>query len=261
MFRTFKKKIPLLIIYPFWYLFKAPQRQFGIGSVYRDLIGILWFLIGAKIPVQLKPISICIAIKNRNEELENLILKSLEKVENPGLIELSIFDAGTEKMLQLNELIKAKQKFQIQFNAENKNFERAYGINKAVEQSQHELLFVCDVDFEIPSNIVKLVNQYTQWNMCWFPIVFYLYKDKNPIVNKTNGEWMIWGGKGIFASTKSNFDAIGKLNEEFKNWGSEDEEFWLRCHANKKIIIRNKAPYLIHRWHPSFNEKYRKLTQ
>jgi hypothetical protein len=259
MFRSIKNKLPISIKFPFWYLFKSPQRQFGIGTIFRDLKGIVWYLIANKIPLKTKPISICIAIKNRNYELLNYVFKSLEKVEHPESIELSIFDFGTTENEPLLKLINTHQKYQIKFHSEIRDFERAYGINKAVEQSTHEFIFVSDVDFEIPVNIVKLVNQYTHLNIVWFPIVFYLFKDKKPIINKMNGEWMIWGGKGIFASKKSIFNAVGKLDEKYKTWGSEDEEFWLRCHAKKMVILRNKAPYLIHRWHPSLNEKYHKL--
>jgi glycosyltransferase involved in cell wall biosynthesis len=261
MFEAFKKTIPLALKYPFWYLFKAPQRQFGLSSIYRDFKGIFWFLIGSKFPVKLKPISICLALKNRNKELENIVLKSLESIENPNLLELSIFDCGTEDKEELERLCQSNKTIQIKLHVENRNFERTYAINKAVENAKHPLIFVTDVDFGIPSNIVSLVNQYTRRNYMWFPIVFYLYKDKEAIIKKGNGEWMIWGGKGLFACQKSSFYMLGKLNENFKNWGSEDEEFWLRCHEKKQCIIRNKAPYLLHHWHPSFNDKYNKLVQ
>lgn len=261
MLKAVKKFIPLYLKYPFWYVLKAPQRQFGMGSIYRDFKGMFIYLLASILPIKLKPISICIGIQNRTLELENYVLKSLEKVLHPTLLEISLFDCGSENAEMLPNIISNKYAGDFQFQTENIPFERAYALNKAAENAKHELLFFCDIDFEIPKNIVSLVNRYTLFNCMWFPIVFYLYKNKPAFAKTANGEWMLWGGKGIFACQKKQFFQLGKLNEQFKTWGGEDEEFWLRCHAKQQVIIRNKATYLLHQWHPSKNEKYRKLAQ
>ncbi len=262
MFAAIKKIIPVGFKYPFWYVFKAPQRKFGIGSIGRDLLGILRYLCAQIYKTSpLKPISICIGIKDRNIELQTHVLNSLKHIANPELVELCIFDCGSEDSATLSTIIQANTTVKLKFHSVQMNFERAFALNQAAAMAQNELLFFTDVDFEIPRNIVELVNKYTQFNTMWFPIVFYLYKNKEKTIRKTNGEWMIWGGKGLFACSKNTFLTLGQLNEEFKTWGAEDEAFWLKCHASQKIIIRNKEKSLIHQWHPSFNEKYRKLAQ
>lgn len=262
MFAAIKKIIPVGFKYPFWYVFKAPQRKFGIGSIGRDLLGILrYYFAQFYKPSPLKTISICIGIKDRTFELQTYVLKSLKYIANPELVELCIFDCGSEDSATLSTIIQANTTVKLKFHATQMNFERAYALNQAAVMAENECLFFTDVDFEIPKNIVELVNKYTQFNSMWFPIVFYLYKDKDKTISKKNGEWMIWGGKGLFACYKKTFFEVGRLDEHFKSWGGEDEAFWLNCHASKKIIIRNKEKSLMHQWHPSFNEKYRKLAQ
>lgn len=262
MFAAIKKSLPVGVKYPFWYIFKAPQRKFGIGSIARDLLGILRYLyVQFYSPSPLKPISICIGIKDRNNELQTHVLNSLKHITNPELVELCVFDCGTEDNTTLTDIIQSNSPVKLKFHSKHMNFERAYALNQAAAMADNELLFFSDVDFEIPENIVVLVNKYTQFNSMWFPIVFYLYKNKSKTICKTNGEWMIWGGKGLFACYKKTFLALGQLDEKYKTWGAEDEAFWLKCHASKKIIIRNKEKSLMHHWHLSYNEKYRKLVQ
>jgi hypothetical protein len=262
MLLSLKKLLPIWFKFPFWYLFKSPQRQFGMGSFLRDTVGIFRYIKVNIFPQpNLKPISICIAIKDRDYELQNYVLQSLKKIDNPSLLELCIFDCGSHNAAILESSIHGSFNGKLKFKSVQMKFERAYALNQAAAMAENEILFFTDVDFEIPKAIVQLANNYTFNKYMWFPIVFYLYKGKDRCIKKENGEWMVWGGKGVFACYKNTFEALGKLNEQFKTWGGEDEEFWLRCHEAKKIIIRNKEKQLIHQWHPSSNEKYIKLAQ
>jgi len=255
---AFKKRIPQFVKFPLWYLFKAPQRKLGWHTLLNDITGILLFLFYQLLApfVKLKPISICVGIYNRSDMFLDYFIPSLLKVKHLQFVELSIFDCNSDDKDDLLLAIKKKYHGSLVFNSEPINFSRAKSFNKAVKQSKHQKIFICDADFSIPDNIVTLVNLYTLFNTIWFPIVFYLFKDKPAIVHTANGQWMQWGGKGLLACNKKEFIKIGMLNEDYTSWGFEDEDLWQRFHQKKYIIIRNKCTGLLHHWHPSKNPKY-----
>lgn len=241
-----------------WYVFKAPQRKFGIQTLYNDLKGIGIFIFRNLLPKKtLKPVSICVGIYNRSETFLTNFLPSLSAIEYLKDVELSVFDCGSTDIENLEENITRIYKGKLTYRVEPISFSRAKAFNQAVGQSNHELIFICDADFSLPSNLVQQVNNLTGFKEVWFPIVFYLYKDKPAIVNSNNGEWMQWGGKGILACTKKAFNEVGKLNEKFTTWGYEDEELWERFHKKGYVVIRNRCKGLLHHWHPSLNPKYK----
>jgi len=256
---AFKSKLPQWIKYPLWWVFKAPQRRFGVQSLLLDLKGIAL----RYFPIKPKPqrLSICVGLYNRSDIFLKHFLPSLAKCSNAPLIELSVFDCGSNDCVSLEAEIRARYQGNFVFTSESHTFSRSFAINKAVQQCSNELIFLCDADFSLPENIVELCTNNSRNNSFWFPIVFYLYKNKAAVFNSKNGEWMLWGGKGLVACSKSNFEDVGALNEAFTEWGREDEEFWLRCHQHKKIVIRNKCKGLLHHWHPSLNPKYKKLEE
>lgn len=253
-----KKWIPQFIKFPLWYIFKAPQRKLNPASVLLDFLGILLFpfayIAGFLIP--LKPISICVGIYNRSNLFLKHFVTSLANAKNLDLIELSVADCGSNDVHDLETEIKKIYSGKLVFSCINEPFARAKSFNRAVKQSNNSKIFNCDADFSIPQNIVRLVNCYTLFNMAWFPIVFYLYKDKPAVVKAGNGHWMQWGGKGIMACNKKAFYKVGMLNEQYTTWGYEDEELWQRFHKHGYIVFRNRCKGLIHFWHPSLNPKY-----
>ena len=262
LIESFKKYIPNFIKFPGWYLFKAPQRKLGWYTLLLDIKGILSFCWYSVFPVKrLEPISICVGLFNRSELFLGAFLPSLNQCNNSRLIELSVFDCGSADVKNLQGEIRKIFKGELIFSAENVKFSRSYAFNRAVKQSSHQKLFICDADFSIPVNLVQLCNNYTVANTAWFPIVFYLYKNKPAVFGKNNGEWMNWGGKGILACNKKNFEEVGMLDENFTTWGYEDEDLWIRFYKSDICIIRSRCKNLLHHWHPSLNLKYIKLEE
>ncbi|MFY8021382.1 MAG: galactosyltransferase-related protein [Bacteroidia bacterium] len=256
-----KKYIPQFIKFPLWFLFKAPQRKIGLYTIWLDIKGITHYLIQTFNPTQeLAPISICVGTKNRSKIFIRNFVRSLNNCKHPHLIELSVFDCDSNDVANFEELIRKEFQGKLIFKSENIPFSRAVAFNKAVLQSTNDLIFICDADFSIPKNIVSMVNKFTDSQQAWFPIVFYLYKNKPEFYSPKNGEWMIWGGKGILACQKKDFLKIGMIDETFIGWGGEDEELWQRFYQNKFVIIRNRCKELLHHWHPSENPKYKKLA-
>jgi glycosyltransferase involved in cell wall biosynthesis len=257
-----KSVIPQWIKYPLWWVFKSPQRKLGWQTLLTDLLGLVWFFKEqTPLKAKLQPVSICVGIYNRQETFFTYFLPSLNICLNQELIELSIFDCGSDDLIAFEERLRKEYKGNFVFKSEPHSFARAFAFNSAVKQASHSLIFLCDADFSLPKNLVQMCSSYTANNGFWFPIVFYLYKNKPPEYSLKNGEWMIWGGKGLVACRKNAYWEIGGLNENYKTWGNEDEEFWLKCYVANKIIIRNKEKGLLHHWHPSYNLKYKKLEE
>lgn len=257
-----KAIIPSKYKFPLWFLLKSPQRKLGYQTLWQDMKGIALFCVMRFWPwMPMQPISICVGLKNRSPLFLDKFVDSLAKCKNQKLIELSVFDCGSDDIEDLEAKIRERFSGKLVFRQEEMPFSRAASFNKAVIQSHNELIFICDADFSIPKQIVSMVNRYTLFHAVWFPIVFYLFKNKPEVFGKENGEWMQWGGKGILACQKSDFLKVGMLDERFVEWGGEDEELWLRFYRNGYAIIRNREKQLLHHWHPSHNPKYKKLAE
>ncbi|OYU95160.1 MAG: hypothetical protein CFE21_12705 [Bacteroidetes bacterium B1(2017)] len=256
-----KSWVPNSIKFPFWWIFKSPQRSLGWYTLKNDLIGL-----GIQFKTRIskanpKPISICVGLFNRQEIFLKYFIPSLANCDNLDKIELSIVVCGNEDLAEFERQIKMVYTGKLLIQKTEQTFTRACTLNLAVKQSSHEILFLCDADFSIPKEIVQLCANNTFSNACWFPIVFYLYKNKPPIYSSKNGEWMIWGGKGLLCMNRTQYANLGGLDEKFITWGGEDEDFWMRAHKASYIVIRSHEKGLLHHWHPSLNAKYKKLEE
>ena len=251
MFKV-KSVIPNTFKYPLWWLFKSPQRKFGWQTLWNDLIALFYFCFYSFFKVnKLQQISICVGIYNRSDLFLNRFIDSLNNAKHFDLIELSVFDCGSDDRENLEQDIRNKWKGKLKFISQKIKFTRAFSFNQAVEQSSSDIIFICDADMCVPENIVSVCNHFTSSNLVWYPIVFYKPKDENE-----KGHWMQYGGKGMLACHKTEFLKVGKLNENFVEWGREDDELWERFMKNGYRIIRNRQNGLIHNWHKSFNPKY-----
>jgi glycosyltransferase involved in cell wall biosynthesis len=256
---SIKSYFPNWFKYPFWWLFKSPQRKIHPSSLYSDLKGLAIFLRYQFFsPGHLQPISICTGVYNRSEALLKHLLPSIEDANNKSLIEFSVADCDSNDVLNLENTIKNSTSFDIVYNKYSQAFSRSFAFNMAVKQCSHPLVFICDADMSIPKNIVALCNAYAAKKRAWYPIVFYLEKDKPAKETADNGHWMQYGGKGMLACTRKDFMEIGMLNENYTTWGKEDDELWERFVKANFVIIRYRQRGLIHHWHPSFNPKYQK---
>lgn len=256
------KQIPNIISFAYWFVFKSPQRAWGIRSLWQDFMGLCIFGLARFNPmIGPKPVSICIGIKNRSSLLVKHLIGSLNQSPYKKWIELSILDCGSDDVENLEHLIRTHWNGDLVFRQEKRDFARAYAFNRAVEQCHHEIIFLCDADFSVPWHLPVLTHRMTLGKAIWFPIVFYLYKHCPDFYHPNHGEWMQWGGKGLVACKKSDFKQIGGLNESFVTWGQEDDEFWERCYKNGNWIVRNRERGLLHHWHPSFNPKYQELEK
>lgn len=246
-----KKLIPNSWKYPYYWLFKSPQRQFGFKTLVPDLKGVFLFpFLKYCYRPQLKNLAVCVGIKDRNYNLINHLIKSLNHCQYRDKITLSVFDCGSEDVENPETEIRKHWKGKLIFNSQPVQFARAYSFNRAVMQADEALIFICDADMQVPENLLRLCNAYTSFRMVWYPIVFYLYQNKPSVESKENGYWMKFSGKGMLACKKQDFIEIGMLNEQFTEWGREDDELWERFVKAGYCILRNRQKGLIHHWHP-----------
>jgi hypothetical protein len=249
LFPVWMKRIP-------WYIFKSNQRSVGFSySWFVEIRGSFTFLKHIfKTASPLRPISICTGIKNRTDNYLDYVLPSILKMKNQDMIELSVFDCGSEDVTRLESEIRRQWKGKLVFISEPVDFTRAYAFNQAIDQCSNELFFAADADMSLPTDLVRLCNRYVTDRTVWFPIYFYLYKDRPAKALKENGTWII-EAKGLFAATKSQFYKAGKYNLKYKSWGLEDEDLWLRFFEHGFLPIRTRHKELIHHYHPSMNPK------
>ncbi|MES2781004.1 MAG: galactosyltransferase-related protein, partial [Bacteroidota bacterium] len=257
LYKQIKSLIPNSYKYPGWYIFKAPQRKISWNTLYTDLLGIAIFMYRTIFPFKkLQPISICTGIKNRSDNYLNHFLESLQHMQHSELIELSVFDCHSDDIDNLEQRIREKWKGKLVFNSENIPFNRSYTFNHAISQASNELILGCDADISLPPDMVKCCNQYVDKKQTWFPMYFFLFKNKPSVISKENGIWDQYGSRGLFACYKTDFFAAGAFNESYTVWGGEDIDLWTRFHQNHYIVIRSRKKGLFHRWHTTFNPKY-----
>jgi hypothetical protein len=261
LYKQIKSIFPAWLKYPLWYIFKAPQRKLHPNSLANDMKGVmilLWYRLFPK--KNLQAISICTGIYNRSDNYLNQFLPSIVKAKHADLIELSVFDCNSSDIPDLEASIKAQWKGKLKFAKEPLAFSRSATFNKAVAQSSQRIIFICDADMSVPENIVKLCNNYTAKKRVWYPVIYFLFKDRPAVVGKGNGVWEQYSAKGMLASLKEDFDAVGKLNEHFKEWGAEDNELWDRFYKQGFTVISNRQRGLLHHWHTTHNKKYAHLN-
>jgi glycosyltransferase involved in cell wall biosynthesis len=256
-----KNIIPQTLKFPFWFAYKAPQRKEGKHTLRNDLKGILIFFYRNLIHKKpLVPITICTGIYNRSDNYLTRLLNSVNATKHKELIELSVIDCHSTDIDDLQMAIRCNWNGKLIFNEDTGPFARSRTFNKAVAQASSPIVFICDADLSIPPNIVQLCNNFVARKRVWYPIYFFLFNKRPEVVHRQNGIWEQYGSKGMFACLKTDYEAIGGLNEQYTTWGHEDTELWERFHRNGYIIIRNRQPNFVHHWHDTFNPKYKHMN-
>jgi glycosyltransferase involved in cell wall biosynthesis len=254
MINPVKKYVPVRLKKPLWYFFKSPQRKLGffksIWMEIRGLFYLLWNIISGRYKRHPRPVSICTGIKNRTSQYLDFVLPSILKMHHPHLIEISVFDCGSEDVELLAKKIKEKWKGKLVFHTEAVPFSRSYAFNRAIDQSSNSLFFAADADLSLPVNLVELCNKFVTPKTVWFPVCFFLFENKPAFVSKENGEWF-QESKGMFAARKGQFIKAGKFDLRYKTWGLEDIDLWISFFKAGIVPIRNRCKGIIHHWHPS----------
>jgi predicted glycosyltransferase involved in capsule biosynthesis len=226
-----------------WFVFKSPQRRWhelGYGTLLTDLKG--WWYTSKHI-TDIKPITVCIGIKNRSSNLLNFVIPSLNQAKHSELITLSVYDCGSDDIDNLEEAIKTVWKGKLIYQRNDQAFARSKSFNSAVKQSADELVLICDADMSVPKNIVNLVNQYVTAHSAWFPHVWYTNQDGS-------GRYYT-ESTGMMATNKATFLKVGGYDETITTWGYEDWYLFFAFYKHHIACIRSNEPEFIHHYHES----------
>jgi glycosyltransferase involved in cell wall biosynthesis len=226
-----------------WFVFKSPQRRWhelGYSTLFTDLKG---WLSTRKKPGTLQPITICIGIKNRSNNLLNFVIPSLNNAHHRELITLSVYDCGSDDVLNLENDIKHLWKGQLIYQSNTQDFARSKAFNSALKQAPDGLVLICDADMSVPKNIVNLVNQYVTAHSAWFPHVWY--------TNADGSGRFYTESTGMMASTKASFLQVGGYDETITTWGYEDWYLFFAYYKHHIACIRSNEPEFIHHYHES----------
>jgi glycosyltransferase involved in cell wall biosynthesis len=236
-----KRLIPFRIKYFLWNVFKAPQRKWiGYSSLFTDLKGWTTLAFSKK---KLHVVSVCVGVKNRSSNLLEFVIGSLNQCEDLNLIELSVFDCGSNDIPNLEDALKEHWKGPLIYSREEGKFARSHAFNKAILQSSFSLIMACDADISLPKDLVRKVNRYCTAKSAWFPVV----TDEN----EDGSTRFRHEGAGIFASRKSDFIKAGKYDETITVWGKEDWLLYFEFYKNGIACIRTREPHMIHHYHPT----------
>ena len=101
-----KSLVPDFIKYFLWFVFKSPQRKIGWFTLKLEVYAYLKVFYASIFGFKpLIKISICVGIYNRSEIFLKYFVSSLSRCKHQDLIELSVFDMGSDDIKDLKKEI------------------------------------------------------------------------------------------------------------------------------------------------------------
>ncbi|KAJ7376477.1 hypothetical protein OS493_034467 [Desmophyllum pertusum] len=197
-------------------------------------------------------VHIIIPVKNQGKWVQHFIDNMVELYLETGdpHVNIIIVDFNSTD-IDVTAALKRSQLKRYQVRKLKGAFQRAYGIHAgaALVKNPRDIIFMCDLHLQIPSNIVDIIRKHCiQGMMAFAPIVFRLHCGFSPSL--PFGFWELQG-YGLFAMYKSDFTRVGGMNyQEFRTtWGGEDWELLDRVLLYKMEVERLRVPKFYHYYH------------
>jgi glycosyltransferase involved in cell wall biosynthesis len=225
-----------------WFWLKSPQRKrLGYRSIFTDIKGLFGLIIGGKCDEQ---IWVCVGLKDRSESFKRLI-NSLNGINTYKTFALSVHDQGSADANELQLWLQENWNGLLLWQSEPADFSRALSFNRAIEQADGDLIFVCDADITLPADLEKQIRRFVRPNSAWFPVCQSQLRPESP-------EWKwLSAGTGLFAGHKKWHGKAILYDENFKHWGGEDWDMFFRFYASGVMPLRSRCQDLYHHWHTS----------
>lgn len=236
-----KRYIPKNIKQFLWFIFKSPQRKWvGWRSLLTDVKGYftIWFVRG-----QLHRITVCVGVSNRSRHLLDHLIDSMNRANNKSLLNLSVYDCGSDDVVNLAGAIQEKWKGKLFYNRQEQPFARSLAFNSAVRQSDTPVVLICDADMSLPADIVVRASKFISRRTAWFPVVWYTNADGS-------GRYYT-ESTGMLCTFKDDFFRVGAYDERIREWGKEDWLLFFEYYKHDIACIRTRERYFVHHYHPS----------
>jgi len=197
-------------------------------------------------------VHIIIPVKNQGKWVQHFIDNMVElylETADPHVNVIIVDFSSTD--IDVVAALKQSQLKRYQVRKLRGAFQRAYGIQAgaALVKNPQDIIFMCDLHLQIPSNIVDIIRKHcVPGKMAFAPIVARLHCGFSPSI--PFGFWELQG-YGLFAIYKSDFTRVGGMNyEEFRtNWGGEDWELLDRVLLAKMEVERLRVAKFYHYYH------------
>lgn len=197
-------------------------------------------------------VHIIIPVKNQGKWVQHFINNMVElysETRDPHINVIIVDFSSTD--IDVDAALKQSALKRYQVRKLKGLFQRAYGIQAgaALVKNPHDIIFMCDLHLQIPSNIVDMIRKHcVLGKMAFAPIVERLHCGFSPSL--PFGFWELQG-YGLFAIYKADFTRVGGMNyREFRTtWGGEDWELLDRVLLSKIEVERLRVANFYHYYH------------
>lgn len=213
---------------------------------------------GAATPVAGSPV-VSFVIGHRGGERRALLTKVLQSIAAQRDVTFECIVVEQDVAPTLSDRLPAWVRYVPTPAPANLPYCRSWAFNVGAAMARGDLLILHDNDLLVPRNYAARAaalrsEGFEVINLKRF--IFYLTPDRAELsTDPLNGrklavESVIENatGGGSIAITRSAFEDIGGMDEDFIGWGGEDVEFWDRCRT-RRVWEYGELPF-VHLWHP-----------
>lgn len=146
-------------------------------------------------------------------------------------------------------------------------FNRSQAINRAVQESDGDILIIADLDVIFMQKAVEEAVERVRENALAWGFAFRNYymltetfselvREQDPelpvaLMDGTYGPWHHEVNSGLLVISREGFYEVGGFDEGFVGWGSEDNAFLRLAEHRWGPHFRIEDAYALHLWHPS----------
>lgn len=207
-------------------------------------------------------LSVIIGYKNREIERVRQAIDSVAK-QSDGSLELIFVDYGSDKNLsqKVKEICENHSFVRYILNeTEGMYWNRSHALNSGAQFANAEYILFTDVDLIYGEGYFAHLCEVAQQKAIHYTQMVLLQKNE-PIPERFNhkNQLLSTSGKGIFMLAKSKFQELNGLDEFYRIWGMEDNDFYLRALAlglEENWISYDQYP-AYHIWHPIYSQEFK----
>lgn len=216
-----------------WWFFKSPwTKKYGIFQTF-----LLWFQAFFSPKITKSELTICVVAFQRKQQLEQVFLPSLLRLNHLNKMHLVLVCAVQEEA-NINEVLHYSGLVNFKTIGVN-GFTRASCLNLAIENTVQDSIFITDVDVALPAHLWQTFHQHVKLKRAWFPICSVINKQGKVAAELPEGTGLV----GFIKREGLRF------NEKITSWGNEDWEFLYLLYQVGIYPKRTQKDGFVHYWH------------